>query len=369
MLNTFTSAAVLVLSMFVIVDGIKLKSEGFFEDYFSVSQTRSIKGMCAIFVMLHHMCAYLGDTFTSLNVFKYVGVLMVSGFFLVSGYGLQYGIMNKKDYLRGFFSKRLLALAVPFYIMNIFYIITYYHSDTRSILLTFTGYHVWYIPAIAIFYICFYICGKLFGAKRVPAAMTVVVFLYMLVMNRLHFGFWWYNSCPALAVGIWVCYGKEAFTNFFKQCYRIKTMILMSIFMVSYTYYHLNADDTTFMLFTMTAISTTSFALLLVVLSMKVQFHNSVLRFCGDVSLEWYLAHLPWVTWFSRGFWHDLAPSLLDNKTIYFAAIFVGTAVTSVLVHKISGLILKVFNRNPNKGVSKTVTRQFRQEGRYNYRE
>ncbi|MCH5210591.1 MAG: acyltransferase family protein [Oscillospiraceae bacterium] len=353
MVTTAISAAIIVFTLLILVCGVRFaKKREFFEDYFSVSQTQSIKGMCALLILLSHICMYLADTYFTLYAFKYMGAIMVAGFFFVSGYGLQYGLMNKNDYLKGFFSKRMLSIAVPFYIINIFYIVTN-NMDFQNILISLTGFNLWFVMAIAIFYIGFYICGKLFVSNRQPIAMTVFVVLYIIIMNLCGLGLWWTNSCLAFAAGIWVCYGKDAFTRFFQKQYFLKTLIMFIIFALSYVYYSHHNNDRTLPVFIITVINTTSFALLLMVLSMKIQLGNMVLRFLGKMSLELYLTHALWITWLRMGFWYNLAPTHLDKDEVYLVCIIAGTVVMSVLVHTVSGLILNILLRKPHKSIEK----------------
>ena len=353
MLTTAISAAIIMFTLLILVCGIKFaKKREFFDDYFSVSQTLSIKGMCAVFILLSHICMYLADTYFTLYAFKYMGAIMVAGFFFVSGYGLQYGLMNKSDYLKGFFSKRMLSIAVPFYIINIFYIVTN-NMDFKNALISLTGFNLWFVMAIAIFYIGFYLCGKIFSVKRQPVAMTVFVILYIIIMNLFGLGLWWTNSCLAFAAGVWVCYDKEAFTKFFQKQYFLKTLLMFIIFAISYIYYSHHNNDRTLPVFIVTVINTTSFALLLPVISMKIQLGNRVLRFLGKMSLELYLTHALWITWLRMGFWYNLAPTLLDRDSVYFACIITGTVVMSVLVHTVSGVILHILAMKPHKSIEK----------------
>ncbi len=356
MAQAAVSAAIAVFSLFMLLWRIKISPNGqFYDDYFSIDQTRSIKGMCAVFILFSHVCTYLGDVFKSLYIFKYVGAIMVAGFFFVSGYGLQYGVMNKKDYLSGFFKKRILSLAVPYYIINIFYIVTN-NMDMRSALISLTGYNLWFVMAIAIFYIGFYICAKLFVPKRLCAAMTVFVLAYMAVMNRLGFGFWWYNSCLAFPAGMWLCRYKDRFRDFFSRHYAVKMFLMLLVFAASYAYYCIHANDRTLALFLMSVLSTTLFAVILALLSMKVRIKNPILHFCGGMSLELYLTHALWISWLRMGFWYNLAPKLLDKDAVYFAAIIAGTVIMSFLVHTASGYILKLLRYKPrDKSIEKSV--------------
>ena len=355
MIRIAVSAAIVIFVVFMLVWRTRIAANGrFFDNYFSVDQTSSIKGMCAVFILLSHVCMYLADTFPSLFLFKYVGAIMVAGFFFASGYGLQYGVMNKENYLKGFFSKKMLSLAVPYYIINFFYIVTN-HMDIKTILASLFGYYLWFMMAIAIFYTGFFLCNKLFGKKWACVAMTVFVLCYIVVMNRLHFGFWWYNSCLAFAAGIWICQMKDSFTAFFKKHWGIKTLILTAVFAASYIYYCRHNHDETLLTLVISLINTTTFAGMLSVLSMKIQIKNPILYFCGGLSLELYLTHALWITWLRNGFWHNLAPSLLDKDAVYFFAILAGTVIMSVAVHIVSGFMLKAVRGISYKGLEKNA--------------
>ena len=52
----------------------------------------------------------------------YIAFPIVGFFFFMSGYGLTCGLMQKKDYLQGFLSKRLSNIIVPYVIVAIVWI-------------------------------------------------------------------------------------------------------------------------------------------------------------------------------------------------------------------------------------------------------
>lgn len=355
MIRITVSAAIVIFVVFMLAWRTRIATKDrFFDNYFSVDQTRSIKGVCAVFILLSHVCTYLADTFHALFLFKYAGAIMVAGFFLVSGYGLQYGVMNKENYLKGFFSKKMLSLAVPYYIINFFYIVTN-HMDIKTILASLFGYYLWFMMAIAIFYTGFFLCNKFFGKKWTCVAMTVFVLCYIVVMNRLHFGFWWYNSCLAFPAGIWICRMKNQFTAFFRKNWVVKTLILIAVFAISYAWYCRYNHQETLLTLVVSLINTTTFAVLLPVLSMKVQLKNPILYFCGGLSLELYLTHALWITWLRNGFWYSLAPSLLNKDAVYFFAILAGTVIMSVVVHTVSGFILSAVHGIGHKRLEKSA--------------
>ena len=346
MINTVVSAAIIVFSLFILLWRIKPAERGkLFNNYFSVARTRSIKGMGAIFILFSHICSYLGDTFRALLIFKNAGGLMVAGVLFVSGYGLQYGVMNKKGYLKSFFRKRMPSILVPYYIVNLFYINTN-HPPVREIILSYFGWNtsLWYVTAILILYICFFLCAKLFAARRLPFVMAVCVVIYMIVMNRLGFGSWWYKSCPSFAVGMWLCAHKNRFRRFFSRGYPLKALCVIMATVLSYGCCCIWNDDTKLAQIIISAVGTTMFSVMLAVISMKIKIKNPIINFFGNMSLEIYLTHGLWIAWLKMGVWHDLAPEIFDNDALFFAGILVGTLIMSFLVHIISGFILKLLS-------------------------
>lgn len=333
------SAVVVTFAVFMLVWNIRFAGKGqFFDNYFSVSETRSIKGLCAVFILLSHMCTYLADYFPAFFLFKYTGAMMVGGFFFVSGYGLQYGVMHKENYLKGFFRKRLLTIAVPYYIVNAFYIVTN-QMAYNDIIKSLFGFNLWYVMAIGIFYIGFYLCNKIFPNRYAPYAMTAFIFGYIAVMLYLGFGYWWFNSCLAFTAGIWLCVMFNRFTAFFQRKWALKLGVVFAVFALTYVYYRSHANDRTLICLAVTLVNTTSFAVMLAVLAMKIQIDNPILRFCGNLSFELYLTHALWIAWLSVGTIHSLTGTLFDNKLMYLMGITAGTVVMSLAVHTVSGFI------------------------------
>ena len=218
---------IIFVSILILIIGSSIAKTGeFFEDNFNVKQTNALKGLCAIYVIFHHLCTYFADVYPSFLFFEAVGFLMVGMFFFISGYGLMFGVKNKANYLKGFFTKRLLTILVPYYIIDLFYIYAKNFVgalNIKYIFLSLFGYHLWYVMAIIIMYIGFYLCFKLFKQKGI-IVMTVYTTLYIVVLyvlNRFYgladFGLWWYNSIPCFVLGMWYCNYKDTVNEFFKE--------------------------------------------------------------------------------------------------------------------------------------------------------
>ena len=71
----------------------------------SLQNTSALRGICAIEIMLGHIGISTRNIIQFPN--KKAGILFVGLFLMISGYGLMFGLDNKKDYLKNFWPKRL----------------------------------------------------------------------------------------------------------------------------------------------------------------------------------------------------------------------------------------------------------------------
>ncbi len=358
-----------ILAAFVLLWQIKICKKGdFYPDNFSAQQTTYLKGVFALFVILHHLCTYLADYFPSFFAFKYLGFLMVGGFFLVSGYGLMYGVLNKENYLKGFLSKRLVAILIPYYIINIFNMGANYLSNAltlKYIVFSVFGITMWYIAAILCLYIMFYICFKFFKINIAMVLISVCTFLYIGGMFAVHrimghyglyiktglpeFGFWWYNSAICFLLGIWYLKYKDKIDDIIKHHYL--TTVAISFIITAITYLiscrHFN-DNLTYIL-VCEIICCVAFTVFLISLTYKVKIGNKFLKLCGNLSLELYLCHALFIYAYRCDLTVFGIRLYIENHFLYFVAIMVSSFVFSYVIHNISKAILKIIN--PDKKI------------------
>ncbi|MBQ6907011.1 MAG: acyltransferase [Clostridia bacterium] len=341
----------IIAGLIVLLFGIRYSGKnGFFDNNFSVSETRALKGLCAIFVVFHHLCTYMADFYPSFYAFKYIGFLMVGGFFMISGYGLTYGIINKLDYLKGFFKKRMVSVIIPFYIINIFYIFANHYTKTltyKYIISSVFGLNMWYVFTIMVMYTGFYFCFKFFDIKKGTIIITAYTFLYiavMLVLFRIFkfdmFGYWWYNSVICFPLGILYCVYKSYADNFFKKHYHYLLAAAFAVTACLYIFICNNFNENILTVLFAEIICSAAFALFTVLLSFKLQIGNKVLNICGDLSLELYLSHALFIFAFKSdmSFWG--ISFYIQNNFLYLIMILVSTFAFSWIVHKISGKII-----------------------------
>jgi len=353
---------IIFVSILILIIGSRVAKTGeFYDDNFNTSQTNALKGLCAIYVVFHHLCTYFADVYSSFLFFESIGFLMVGMFFFISGYGLMYGVKNKENYLKGFFTKRLLTILVPYYIIDLFYIYSKHFVgilDKKYIILSIFGYHLWYVMAIIIMYIGFWLCFKLFGNKKGIIAMSIYTVIYvalLYILNRFYgksdFGLWWYNSILCFVLGMWYCNYKEQINVIFKKYFLPLVALTTVIFCVTMYYTALKYGESTLPLLLTEIVCSASFSIFIILISMKIQFGNKLINICGKLSLEIYLSHALFIFFLRSNMVIFGYTIYVTNNLLYLTAILVGTFVFSYIVHTLSGVILKpiksLWNKSP----------------------
>lgn len=201
-------------------------NKGFYEDYSSINQTRSINGICIMLILLSHTFAKVsaGDVFD--KVYEpmriFLGQFVVVPFLFYSGYGIMESINNKDDYIKTFPKKKFLKIVVQFAIITVLYIILHLILGTNysipHILLSFTGITTigngnWYILSTFVFYISIILCFNLFKKNKVLATVgvTFCLVLLMAVEILLDFPTYYYSTTIFFAVGMFYSLLKKPF--------------------------------------------------------------------------------------------------------------------------------------------------------------
>lgn len=344
---------VVILALAVLIFGIKFAGKGsFFEDNFSKSQTRALKGLCAIYIIFHHLCTYLADFFPSFYAFKYLGFLMVGVFFFISGYGLMYGVANKEGYLNGFFKKRVTSVLIPFYIINLFSLAANYTTGSLTVktaVLSLFGVYMWYVAAIVILYIGFYLSFKIFALPKGILAVSVYTLLYILGMFVLHrffninsLGFWWYNSAICFALGIWYCLLRKKINKVICNNYFKVLLLCLIMFVPLYVFICNHFNDDMPSVLVCEILICIVFTVFIIAMTLKFKIKNPVLNICGDLSLELYLSHALFIYALRSEFIVCNIKLYIQNNFLYFIAILLCTFVFSYIVNKAAGIIKKV---------------------------
>lgn len=253
--------------------GIKIASrKSFNEDSLSLNVMTSLKGILALFVIMHHLSQQtLFKKTETISFFKDIGFLFVGIFFFTSGYGLYKSFSTKENYLKGFPKKRILPIVITYYLMIAIYAIYYLISgndfsgaDWIRKLSGFTliNSQAWFVYVIVIMYFAFYFVYKNEKLRKHGILILLIVALLqgaLFVVNG-HFpwwigeekwwtvpgafgnvswwqlpcvlifeGEWWVNSTVAFVFGVFVAQKENSIIEWSKKNYWVKFAITVVI--------------------------------------------------------------------------------------------------------------------------------------------
>jgi len=348
---------IFILSIFIIIIIYKFDFaglKGYHNDYLSMANTQALKGICALLVIFHHLSLMLPNI-KILALFSNIGYLSVSIFFFISGYGLMYGLINKKDYLKGFLSKRLSSVLIPYFIVNLVYIFIRIILKQKLLLIDFSMSFInghpfvdfsWYILDILFFYIVFYFLFKYFKIGTAIIFTIVITCLLVLFLNKINYGSWWYESCFVFVVGILWAWKFQTVNNFCKKQYYIKLILTCCMFYMAFLVFPITSkifqSESALVPLLGNVLASILFTLCYLLFSMKLKVQNFVLNWIGKISLELYLIHGIVLS--------TLRTYIPNNNVLYITLTIVISLMIATVLHSISNITLKRY-----KNISETL--------------
>lgn len=299
--------ALVVLSLW----GVKFSSKGH-SDYISRAQTDSIKGIFAIIILYSHMRGYFisgapysrGYNFMLNNL----GQLMVVMFLLYSGYGIMEALKrNRKKYFDTFLTHRvgkvwlmfLIALAM-FMILNAVLGIKHEPMKYITSLIAWDdiGNSNWFVFDILVLYILTYLVLLIQAKGGEILTVTIIyilTFVFLIILNLSGKSFWWYDTILAYPTGMFYSLYKEKI-EYLVRGWRwwVVTFSLAAIFLFcqfkSYILINCFNNAITSLFYFVMFVSTSSvFALIVVLLTMKIKLDNRALRWLGTNAFAIYM--------------------------------------------------------------------------------
>lgn len=314
----------IILFVFIIIICLyksEINLHGLSADYLSYEKTNSLKGLCALIVIGHHISQQISGDVSSfefenvlcLDFFNIIGFLAVAVFFFISGYGLQYSLKNKKDYLQNFIRNKFLNVLLPYLVIVLIYSLFYVFIESWTIEDIIHSYatglpvakNSWYIIAIIYFYFTYWLSHRLIK-NNLPATLMFIatVVLYIFICRQIGFGKWWTKSVLCMPIGIiWYEAGNKIF-----DCLKRRPIIyyVCLIAFSALTVFFFNSDlkiitnDTDYNKWLIDTIDSVVFIVAFVLISMKISFKNKILDFLGKISFELYMIHGLYIAIFSK---------------------------------------------------------------------
>lgn len=333
-------------------------SKGQFEASFERERTDSVKGFFILVVFLSHFSSYVSYTaFLDklwFRFFSLIGQRMVTLFLLYSGYGVAESIKSKGyPYVKMMPVKRILKVLFRFDCAVLVFIVADYIMDTlksysaSEIVLSFVGWESvgnsnWYIFAILSAYLITYFsfCIVYLLLKKEDRTTGLILtsagaILYIGVL----YGFkmkasYWYDTILCYPLGMTFSLYKEKIGAFFtkRHTYMICFIGLLCIEVLSLKYYN----------FILNIVAMMAFAVLMILITMKIKIQNPILVFFGKHLFSIYiLQRLPMMILQKIG---------VPNIYLSFIICFIITVLLAVIF---DAVVSEDFWRNRNQVINK----------------
>lgn len=298
--NIYAYILVFILLPVSILYRSKLYGTGRYNpDYLSRGATDCVKGIAIFVVIIHHFSQRIADT-GHLYLFTRFGYLSVSVFFFLSGYSLMKSLLKNSGYLDGFIRKRLSRVYLPLVIINALTLLLFHYIygreyGIRDIIMFVTGLRLadsvlWFVNAIILFYLVFFIAFRFFSLHAGPVLVLVYSAVYFIVCSLTGFGDWWYTTCFCFPLGIFAAKHYEKMTMFLGRNHRAVSLAAAVIFPLTFywaNWYVFPGYSTLFYV-----ISSIACVFALLVVLMKIEINNTLWLFAGAISYEMYLVHM-----------------------------------------------------------------------------
>lgn len=340
--------------------GAKIHRNDFNEDYLELTESKKIQAIACLGVILHHLTQQITGYGVvpkgPVTVFNYAGILFTSLFFFYSGYGLITSMQNKPGYLNTFLTKRLPTVLIPFWIINLIYVlyrtIVYEPYDFAPMLKRILGIILingngWFIVEIAILYILFYFIFMIVKNEDVGIALLsvgailIIVYSFMRghdIGENYHWfrGEWWYNSTIVFILGLYYARWRGRIEAFCKDHYKAVLPTVSVLFAVAfyvsiyavnrYGYYNslTNAARDAFITLISQMIACILFTLLILLISMKILIGNRALTFFSGISMELFLIH--------GLFLHNIFEYRIMKDPVRFAVVIACSVIAAALI-------------------------------------
>ena len=322
---------------------IEPQLSGFNGDYLSKGSTNSIKGIFILLIVISHSLGYIQSgsyRFSSIGddillwIIGHLGQLVVVMFLFYSGYGIGESYKRKgQDYVNGFPRRRILTTLLNFDVAIVAFLLLGLLLGTpltaRQVLLSFVGWESvgnsnWYIFVIVLCYLFSYLSMRLssylpVGRERLMVILQFLLCFVAIVCLSQEKEKWWYNTMMCYPMGFLYSVYKAPIETFLSKHYWsscvLLLMLLLGLLLCPADRFCLSYNGLSIV-----------FAMLVVMLTMKVRIGNPALRWVGEHLFPIYIyMRLPMIVLENK------LPVMIDAWPALF--IVISLVVTLVIAH------------------------------------
>ena len=310
--------------------------------FMNKSSSDTLKGLCAmVVVMVHFPEAYQNTLQDAIGSFAYVAVTF---FFLFSGYGMQWSLSNKHDYLKHFWRRRLVSLLLPQVLINIIFCMVQYLNTgafQMGTLLNVNNYVVVLLEYCMLFFVVMAFCkvrhvksSKWGLALIIAVILASSLLLYFLTINSIdgRQGSMWCVERLGLIWGLllFIFFDK---INAWMGKYTITKLCFFGILSIILGLLYIKGYKNIFFWggYLLKAVLGQSLVITVLLLIRRLEIGNRITRLLGSISYEIYLSHV-WVMSALAHYFPDLSSGEFIILT-YFITILLSMAVHKVVIH------------------------------------
>lgn len=290
----------IIAFLFLFPAGISIS--GFNKSCFSKDTGNVVKGVFILLIIAsHYFNAYSELQNTLLDgwyrgVKSWIGQFVVVMFLFYSGFGVMSSVLNKGErYVKAMPVNRIARTFAVYEIAELLFIAVLFllgiKCSAKSVigaLLTWEtiGCDNWYVFDILALYfltwISFTLCSNRNYSALLTAALTVFLILFLRLAGKES---WWYDTLAAYPLGMFFAlYADRIMQLFFKNrnwlvamAFAVSALVLLDGLRWRSIFFH--------------EFSALLFASAIVLLTMKIEPHNGILRFCGENLFGIFLMH------------------------------------------------------------------------------
>lgn len=346
----------LLCAFYLIIFQIRIKKQGYYDDYISRESTVAINGIFIMLILFTHAHGYMEVTPDNMPIFYvfrgHCRQLVVTTFMFFSGYGVMESIKKKgAAYVKSLPYKRVFALWLRFAIaVCIFLVIALCSGESVTIgrfisALTSWGQignSNWYVTAILILYLIAFFAFWAFGEQshRIAVAFSVLLtFIFLIILIRFRgTSTWCYNTIFCFPAGMIFSLCRKRFeelVQYSKVSWWTSLIVSLLVFLMSYTICDNYSQYWNLFWYQIMCIA---FVIFIVVLVMKVKIGNGILTFMGgEMLFSIYILMRAPMNVLSESSLH-LTPSVFFvlSVAITFAIAWIFTKLTGKLVKAIT---------------------------------
>ena len=312
----------------------------------------SLRGVFAIFIIFTH-CTLAFQTMPALIVpLRKVSTFGVGFFFVLSGYGLAFSFHTKKDYLKGFIIEKVIkkiafAAIVCRVISKLLLVLFIKDTFKMPISQFFIGIN-WYIYAMCILYISFYLVYTLVKNSRYRLSvlwllviLITIIFLYVSKVfhapgiDRSYFISEW-----AFPLGVTIYEKREELDKLMND-YPIRLFLFMLVFLAATFVGATKVSEYTILDLVTHNLMLVPFYYFVMLACRYITFGNPILKFLNRISFEIYLYQFAVLI---------IAKEYIDQiNVMYFVYVTVLTILLAYIIRCLNVLISKVSVRHDKR--------------------